>query len=231
MHRQSGNMLIYILGAIFLLGLLIMLVKGSFQEGTGVDSEKVLLKAQQVQSYAGELARGVGYVLSNGVSEQDVRFASPDPADMPPTTGTYSDSENMVFAPKGGGVEFKKPPAGVNDGTGWRFYGNTHFTDLGIDTGTIKGELITVLPNVTQAFCSQINRNVKQTIDLTLTTDPGGNGCIHATTLNFGDVTRFMAGGATNTLDDTRLSHVPAPEACVRCADGTFHYYKVLVIR
>ena len=99
MNRQSGNILIYILGAILLLGLLIMLVKGSFQEGTGVDSEKVVLKAQQVQACAGELERGVAYVLRNGVSETDIKFAVPDSFPAIPVYGTYTDSENMVFAP------------------------------------------------------------------------------------------------------------------------------------
>jgi hypothetical protein len=229
MHRQSGNMLIYILGAIFLLGLLIVLVKGSFQEGSGIDSEKVLLKAQQVQSYAGELARGVAYVQRNGVSESDIRFAWPD-ADA--AYGTYSDSENMVFAPKGGSVEYKMPPAGVNDGTAWQFHATTHFTDLGTDAaGLEKAELVAVLPNVIEAFCNQINRNVKQNIDLASITDPTNDGCVYAPTAKFDG--NFASGsGDINKLDDTKLSSTPAPEACVRCeSDSKFHYYKVLIAR
>ena len=220
-------MLIYILGAIFLLGLLIVLVKGSFQEGTGIDGDKVVLQASQVQQYASELERGVSYVLRNGVSESDMRFASTTAAS---TYGTYSDINSMVFAPNGGGAEYKRPPNGINDGTAWQFYGTTHFTDLGTDlAGSQKAELVAVLPKVTESFCNQINRNVKQTIDLTLVTDPSGNGCVYTAGEEFAGT--FRAGAAVNLLDDTKLSSLPAKEACVRCNDGTFHYYRVLQTR
>ena len=231
MNHQSGNMLIYILGAIFLLGLLIVLVKGSFQEGTGVDSEKVVLKANQVQQYAGELERGIAYMLQDGVSESDIRFAPPNAASMPVAYGVYSNAPNMVFAPLGGGVEIKSPPSGVNNGAMWGFFATTHFTDLGTDTAaTRKAELIAVLPNVTQAFCNQINRNVKQTIDLTQLTDPAANGCVFASGSEFAGT--FVTGATANTLDDTKLSSVPAKEACVVCGtDQKMYYYKVLMVR
>lgn len=228
-RRQSGNMLIYILGAIFLFGLLIMLIKGSFQEGTAIDGEKVVLKANQVQQYANELERGVSYVLRNGVSEADIRFAAPNALSV---YGTYSNDPFMVFAPVGGGVEYREAITGINDGTQWQFYGTTHLTNLGTNTaGQQKAELLAVLPNVTQAFCSQINRNVKQSIDLTQTTDPAAQGCVYAPTSEFGPGFLFNSGAAVNLLDDARLTNLPANEACVRCDDGTFHYYKVLMAR
>lgn len=225
MNRQSGNILIYILGAIFLLGLLIMVVKGSFQEGTGIDTEQAMLKANQLQQYAGELERGVGYVLRNGVSESDIRFAHPD---LAVDYGTYSDSENMVFAPKGGGVEFRSPPSGVNDGSMWGFHANTHITGLG-DATAKKAELIAVLPNVTEAVCNQINRNVKQTINLALNTDPIANGCVSDSAFDG----TFLSGAPANILDDTKLGYTPAAEACIRCANmgPSYHYYKVLMAR
>mgnify|MGYP000326001555 CR=1 FL=1 len=52
---ESGNMLIYILGAIFLMGLLIVIVKGSFQPGTGIDAEKAQIMANQIRAYGAEL--------------------------------------------------------------------------------------------------------------------------------------------------------------------------------
>lgn len=227
MNRQSGNMLIYILGAIFLLGLLIVLVKGSFQEGVGIDGDKLVIAASQVQQYAGELERGVAYVLQNGVSETNMRFSAPANSIL---YGTYSDDEWMVFAPKGGGVEYKEPMTGINDGTEWQFFATTHFTDLGTDeAGSQKAELVAVLPHVTEAFCNQINRNVKQAIDLTQTTDPGGEGCVYQPGEEFDGT--FRAGNAVNLLDDDELSSVPAREACVRCSDSSYNYYRVLMVR
>lgn len=227
MTRQSGNMLIYILGAIFLLGLLIVLVKGSFQEGIGIDGEKLVIAASRTQQYAGELERGVAYVLQNGTSESDMRFAHPDAL---AAYGIYSDITSMVFSPSGGGVEYQTPIAGINDGTKWQFFGTTHFTDIGTDTaGSQKAELVAVLPHVTQAFCNQINRNVKQVIDLALVTDPALNGCVYKPGSEFAGT--FVSGVSINLLDDTKLSSVPAREACVKCSDSTYNYYRVLMAR
>lgn len=226
---EAGNMLIYIIGAIFLFGLLIVLLKGGFQEGTGIEGEKVMLKANQVQQYGSELERGVSYVLRNGISEADMRFAAPNALSA---YGSYSNDPSMVFAPLGGGVEYKEPLQGINDGTQWQFFGTTHISNIGSNTsGDQKAELLAVLPNVTMAFCNQINRNVKQTIDLTATTDPAAQGCVNTTGSEFGDGTQFLSGTSVNLLDDDELTIIPATEACVRCSDGTFNYYKVLMGR
>jgi len=227
-RSRSGNMLVYILGAILLMGILIMLVKGSFQEGTAIDGEQLVIKASQVQQYAGEIERAVGYVLNSGYSEADLRFATN-------ISSTYGDITNdpkrQIFVTKGGGVEYKSPPSGVNDGTAWQFFATTHFTDMGIDTGgSQKAELIAVLPNVTQAFCSQINRTVGQSsINLASTSDPAANGCVYQPGSEFQGT--FTAGGAVNLLDNAVVTKFPAKEACVKCSTGQFHYYKVLMTR
>ncbi|PZQ46743.1 MAG: hypothetical protein DI551_04640 [Micavibrio aeruginosavorus] len=220
-------MLIYIIGAIFLMGLLIVLLKGSFQEGTGIDGDKLVIAATQVQQYAGELSRGVNYVMHEGYSETDLRFGTN-------IDSTYGDSNDelgrQIFSVKGGGVEYKLPQEGINDGTPWQFYGTTHLTDVGLNTsGEEKAELIAVLPNVTEAFCSQINRSAKQAIDLRDVTDPAADGCINAVGSEFNGA--FIADGSANKLDDAKLTSTPALEACVKCADGTFNYYKVLMSR
>lgn len=221
-------MLIYIIGAIFLFGILIALLKGNFQEGTGIDGEQVLIKAGEVQRYSAQLERGVAYVLQQGISESDMRFAAN--AASAGLYGAYSNTNTQVFAPSGGGVEYKAPPSGINNGTAWQFYGNTHFTDMGTDTvGSQRAELTAVLPNVTEAFCNQINRLVGQKIDLTQTTDPATNGCVYQGGAGFTGT--FLSGASVNLLDDTKLSFKPATEACVRCSTGTYNYYRVLMSR
>lgn len=47
-QNQSGNMLIYILGGIFLLGILIVLLKGNAQEGAGIDADKIAVSVQKM---------------------------------------------------------------------------------------------------------------------------------------------------------------------------------------
>lgn len=224
---QSGNMFVYILGAIFLLGILLVALRSGYQPGAGIDTEKGMLQASQIQKYASELERGVTFIMQNGRSESDLRFAHVSA----PGYGTPGDTPaRQVFEPTGGNVEFKAPPSGANDGTMWQFYGNTHIRDLGTNSGTgIRSELLAVLPNVTAAVCNEINRAVGQTIDITLNNDPGANGCVYGGTVFTGT---FVTGATSNTIDHTMFSKLPPKEACVKCqSDGNLHYYRVLLAR
>ena len=228
-NSQSGNMLIYILGAIFLLGFLIVIIKGNFQEGTGIDSEKTAIKVGEVQKQAAELERAVAYLLQSGISESDIRFAHPD------ANVAYGDitvePTHQVFDTRGGGATYILPPEEfVSAGMKWEFFATTHIKDMGTDTAASqKAELIAVIPNVTRPFCERVNFLNQQTIDLDLDTDPAGNGCIYAPASRFAGTYGFGVG--VNTLDDTKLTKLPAKEACVKCASGGFHYFRVLLGR
>lgn len=227
-EAKSGNILIYILGTIFLLGLLIILVKGNAQEGAGIDADKIAVRAQQVIDYASDLEQGVNIILQNGRSEADIRFAHPD------SIVNYglitSEPDRQVFDPTGGGVEYRAPFPDTNDGTQWQFFATTHIPDVGTDTAAnSRAELIAVLPNVTLAFCQSLNLALKQAIDLTQTTDPAINGCIYDVGNHFTGTYRL--GATNNTLDVARLPNSPTYEACVRCSAGTYQYYKVLLGR
>lgn len=222
-------MLVYILGAIFLMGILIVIIRGSNQEGTGIEGDAAAVKATEVLRYASELERGVNYILNDEWGESDLRFAHPD------STVNYGlitdEPTRQVFDSTGGGVEYKEAPNGFSDGTQWQFFATTHIPDVGTDdSASRRSEIIAVLPNVTESFCAQINRLVKQTIDLAQVTDPAANGCIYAAGSEFTAGT-FVDGAGANTPDSTKFSQLPPYEACIRCDDGTFHYYKVLLSR
>lgn len=225
---QSGNILIYIIGAIFLMGILIVLVKGNVQEGTGIDRDKIALKANEVQRYASDLERAVITILQNGYSETDIRFAH---SSAPVAYGVITDTpRRQVFDPTGGSAEYKLPPSGINDGTLWQFYATTHIQDLGTDTAAqSKAELLAVLPNVTEAFCAQINLLNKQSINLANNTDLTANGCVYASGSEFTGTYGFGAGN--NTLNAAEITRFPAKELCVKCQSGGFHYYRVLLAR
>jgi hypothetical protein len=224
----AGNILFYLLAAIFLLGLLIALLRGSFQEGTGIDSDRTALQVSEVQRHAAEIARGVGFILQNNYGEADIRFARPD------IIGAYgdiaSDPRRQIFHQTGGGVEYRLPPTGANDGTPWQFFATTHIQDIGTDTAAqSRAELLAVLPNVTQAFCARANMMIGQAVDLAVNTDPAANGCVHAPGSEFTGT--FINGSSTNSLTAAQIPTHPARELCVRCNGGTFHYYRVLLER
>lgn len=228
-QNQSGNMLIYILGGIFLLGILIVLLKGNAQEGAGIDADKIAVSVQKMFGDAADLERGVNNILSsNQRSEADIRFAHPDSV---VNYGLITDEpDRQVFDPTGGGVEYKAPPANLNDGTQWQFYATTHIPDIGTDTpANSRAELITVLPNVTRAACEKINISLKQPVNLDNDTDPVANGCIYDSANPFTGT--YLSGASTNTLSSAEIPKSPAKELCVRCNGGTYHYYRVLLER
>ena len=111
---QSGNILIYILGAIVLMGVLVILVKGSMQPGSGIDAENVEIQASRVQAYAAAMERAVNYILTSGNSEADIRFAHTG-ADA--GYGTVGDTpKRQVFEQAGGGIEYLFRSAGAEHG-------------------------------------------------------------------------------------------------------------------
>lgn len=223
-------MLVYILGAIFLLGLLVVLVKGATNPGGGVDAETTVLNASEAQRYAAEVERAITLILQNGHSESDIRFSHANAGSAYQTT-MDAPNTRQVFHPRGGAANFREPPQGVNDGTPWQFYGNTHITDLGTDTETArKAELIMVLPNVTLQFCQRINTMNDQNLDVVAgVQDPVDDGCIYAPGNEFNGT--FITGSSANVPDHTLFRHNPATQACVRCDDGSLHFYHVLMAR
>lgn len=228
-HSQSGNMLVYILGAIFLMGLLVALVKGSSNPGGGIDAENVIIHASEAQRYAGEIERAVVNVIRNGESEADIRFSHPN---APSAYGNTLDAPltRQIFDPQGGAAEYRDPPSGVNDGTPWQYFATTHIKDMGTDGGNMKAELIMVLPNVTEDFCDRINELNDQNLTLTDDHDPSADGCIYAPGSEFAGT--YTSGASTNTIDDTLFTHLPPKEACIHCeSDDKLHYYHVLLAR
>lgn len=232
-HPESGNILIYILGAIVLMGVLVMLVKGSNSPGAGIDSETTMIRASEVQQYAGELERAVNFILSNNHSENDIRFAAASAPGAYGNIATDTPLTRQVFAKQGGAATYRAVPAGIQTtATPWQFYGNTHIKGFGTDTlAGRKAELIAVLPNVTPAFCERINELNGQNLNLAANHDPTANGCLF--TGGGSEFTgSFVTGASANIIDHTLFTQTPAKQACIRCqTTGALHFYHVLLGR
>lgn len=247
-HNRSserGNMLFIIFIAVALLGILTAAIQyTSNPEGANIDKETIALRATEAQRYASEVERGVQYVLQNGYSEDDIRFANPDNDDYGDLSAD-GDPTNQVFHRDGGGALHREPPAGVNDGSPWGFYGGTHLPGVGSN----RPELTMVLPNVTQQFCEKINQLNNQSGLPTDTGSGAASGANAGDCINLGATGRFDDGtqfydppGATaNTVDETSFEQDPvvnqaytALQACVQCINVTgapYHFYHVLLAR
>lgn len=229
-NKESGNILFIILIAIVLIGALTAAISSSDNsESAGIDNETLVIRASEVQRYASELERGINYIMQNGVSEQDIRFAIP--TDTANTTGygdlaADADKSDQMFHVDGGGANYRTTSNGVQiSAANWEFYGGTQIPGAGTD----KADLIAVLPNVTLQFCNKINELNNQTA--TPAEDGSGN-------INEGAAARFGSGGTAVTFDDATpntlnaatFSSTPALQACVN-ASGTYHFYHVIMPR
>ncbi len=225
---EAGNILIYILGAIFLLGLLVVMVKGSSTPGSNIDRESLLIQVAEVQQYGQELERAVAYIMRNGHSEADIRFAHPD------ADSAYGDITDIptrqVFATTGGAAKYRPPPNDIQTTpTNWFFSGENRVSDVGTDdTNNSSADLIAVLQNVSAAFCVLIND--KNNITNPSDTPPQDDSTVELTTEFAG------AYNATQLIEDSgALFFNSKLEGCFEGggtpATGTYHYYRVLLAR
>ena len=219
-HAESGNVLFYILLAVILIGLVTAALRMTGQAGANIDAEQASLAASQVRQYASELERGVTFILQNGASENDLRFAYPS---APAAYGDITDNPaRQVFGRTGGGVQYRSAPSGASAAGAWEFYASTHAAQVG---SPARADLMAVLPGVTPAVCARLNAM-------------NGDGAVQptdsGTCLYSGTSGRFagvFGDGTPNTTDEASFTAKPATEACVRCDDGTLNFYHVLMAR
>lgn len=232
---EKGNILFMILMAVVLLGVLTAAVQFTNRpEGANIDNETIVIRTTEVQRYAAELERAVRYIIQNGISESDIRFAHPDASSDYGDLSADIDKRDQVFHRDGGGAAYRAPPNGVNDGSAWEFYGGTDLPEMGSD----RADLVAVLPNVSEAFCNRINTLANQTTQPEDTGSGAASGanpgeCIHlGSNGRFGNGNTFYA--APNTTDITTFVTKPAGQACVQCVGATgapYHFYHVLMAR
>lgn len=238
--KERGNILFMILIAVVLIGLLSAAIMSSNdQQGANIDRESLTIKASEVQRYASELERAVLFIMQNNLSESDIRFAHPDAHADYGDLSADADTTDQVFARDGGGATYRAPPSGVNDGSAWEFYGGTHLPGV----GSSRAELIAVLPNVTDEFCTKINDINNQSAQPRDTGAVAASGANPGSCLNVGALGRFDAGqqfySTVNTVDETTFAQdssgaaaKTALQACVRCDIGPAnHFYHVLMAR
>ena len=252
-HRNAerGNVLFMILIAVALIGVLTAAISQTGRpDGAHIDKETLILRASEVQRYASELERAVNYIMQDGKSENDIRFAHYNAHADYGDLGADADKTDQVFDREGGGANYRDAPNGINDGSAWEFYGGSHIPGMGRSD---RAELVAVLPHVTQAFCDKINDVNNQSGTMT---DDGGSSasainagsCVNLGAIGrFDDVIQFYT--TINTMDEANTSFEhdantsaarPAPQGCVVCSVDTNgangasderHFYHVLMTR
>lgn len=233
---ESGNVIVFVLMAVVLIGVVTAAIRSGGGERANIDAEQLAIRAAEVRQQASEYERAVMYLLQNGVSESAIRFGH---ADAPTEYGLATAApETQVFARNGGGAAYHAPAPGLQTtARAWEFYGNTALPQLGSD----RPELIAVLPNVTEAFCKIVNRGTPleqpvagdPTPAPSAPTDNGtGTGCIDSgATVRFSSSSQFAdPPSSPNTMDGAEFRSLPVTQGCVTC-DGGYHFFHVLMSR
>ena len=238
--RERGNIFFMILIAVVLLGLLTAtILRGSNSESSNIDDETLAIRISEVQRYASELERGVRYVLQNGKSESDLRFAHPRAPAGYGDLVADTDPSDQVFHKDGGGASYQLPPEGItNTAVSWEFYGGTAIPGAGSD----RADLVAVIPDVTPQFCTRVNamndQSAPQDTGASAAAGASAGDCVFMNTAGrFNDTRQFYTTANTMNLSsfaqnpETSSAHT-ALQACVVCStDNRRYYYFVLLAR
>jgi hypothetical protein len=114
---EQGNILLYILIAIVMIGLLTVALRDSGGLSQNVDTEKMDAEAANLIKFSAEMQNGARLLLEKGLSESDIRTAYPggDPADFGLIT---TNPQNQLFSSQGAQVVYRTFK-NINGGTNW----------------------------------------------------------------------------------------------------------------
>ena len=202
---ERGSVLWVILIAIVLIGLLTALLSRS---GSNVDQsgsiEQQRIKISQMMRYVKGIETAIQNMKLNGISESDLSFTD-DRSDNSNCTNT----ECMVFHVEGGGLTEQSPPTGIStSGANWKYVATNNVLNI----GTTAADLIIVLEDINDEYCTQINR----VLGTTLGADD--------TDIDFTD----FDGNYTNTQT---IDNSGGHDAGCQISNGDNFFYQVLVTR
>ena len=177
-HRQSGNVLWFILLAVALIAMLTMVLSrsGSRTDQTG-DIEQIRVKAGQILRTTKSIEAAIQDMRLRGVSENEISFENTSTS-TDYTNAKCSNTDCRLFHVGGAGLSYTAPPSGANNGDEWIFTGannvGTTAGPMGTTAARSGNDLIMLLPNANTALCKQINRELGVGTAGTIPTDATG---------------------------------------------------------
>lgn len=219
-NSENGNVLIFVLLGVVLLGILTVALRGSDNSGTNLTHEKLSLSINRVMAYVNNVERGMNTLLNDRQLSETELFFAHTKAHADYGTITIGNEASQLFDYNGGNVVYQEPPRGINDGTNWEFIGGTAAPGV----GSANADLLMVLPNVSVEFCGLINEYIGYPRGSDIPVDSGA--CLYETTGRYDTGSQFASSANSVPATDFRL---PALKACVACeSTKQFHFYAVL---
>lgn len=157
---QSGNILIFILLAVALLGFLTSIVSrnsGSSSQAGTVEQNRI--KATAILRFSQGVQSAVEQMRLKGISENDLDFVAIDADHDNPNC---TDTECEVFSRQGGGLSYETPAALLRDDDHtdtWHVSTANRVEAFGCDDNNVLcTEMLLLAKNIPQSVCLQINK-------------------------------------------------------------------------
>lgn len=247
-NKTSGNVLVFILIAIFLMGALTMLfVRSDGQSEDTGDTERTSIQASRLLTYASKIQNATDMLRSHGCGENQISFWIDSNADSLETAADYAynsaaptDHSCHVYEPQGGGVDYQKADSqwmAVTTAYQQFILPGNNYCIYGVGTGTTTctkatTDLFISLDGITLALCNEINRRVG--VD-----QISGNPPADEISNNYSPVFADPVGINNGIIgDDSTASAQPLKNKRTACVldttgsgSGRYHFYRVLIAR
>ncbi len=233
--NEHGNIVIFILIAVFLFGALAYTFTRSARDGTNnISKQQAKIAAQEILNYARLVEGAVNRVRRNGCSESEISFENAVISGYS-NTDAPDDSSCHIFELEGGKISYSSPPNNIDPlnlfsspWTHYNFFGDADF--IGIGTNGIlesNSELYMLVALTSEEVCIQINN----TLNLSLATNPPEDGGVALITNLFTGSFLVPATVMGDEVSSAPLENVTS--ACYADSDqaGVYGFYHILLAR
>ena len=202
--KQSGNILLFILIAILLIGLLtISLTRSNNSTNETGSYEQQQIVISSFLRYAKTLQNGILQLMAAGCGENEISFENSVVTGYE-NTNAPSDNSCHLFESEGAGLSWQTPDVKITN-LPYAIYGDHSVHGVGTtDKPIVAGnaDLIIVMPNIPASLCDAVNRQTGNGITTT-PTDRGDS-------ISDGTERKFIG---TFTADDD-ISGDPGNDIC-----------------
>ena len=162
-NNQSGNVLIFILIAIVLIGLLTtVLTRSSNTSNETGDYEQRQIIASQALRYVKEIETTIQSLKAQGCGENQLSFENSKEAGYSNANAPV-DNSCHIFEPQGGGMVWEDPPQNIT-AQPWAIYGDHAVHGIGSTDSPLinrNADLIMVMRDIPSFICNAINLQLR----------------------------------------------------------------------